>query len=47
MAIESATVLAQLPTSEARAYPAGTRVRLNLRTDPVLVSPLAPAGATG
>ena len=45
--LESATVLAQLPTSEARAYPAGTRVRLNLRTDPVLVSPLTTVGAKG
>jgi putative spermidine/putrescine transport system ATP-binding protein len=32
------TVLAQLPTSEAAAMPAGTRVRLTIRPDPVLVS---------
>jgi putative spermidine/putrescine transport system ATP-binding protein len=32
------TVLAQLPTSEATAYPAGTRVRLALRPDPVLIA---------
>src|ERR1700719_2928642 len=32
------TVLAQLPTSEATAYPAGTRVRLALRQDPVLIA---------
>ena len=33
------TVLAQLATSEASAFPAGTRVRLMLRKDPVLVRP--------
>jgi putative spermidine/putrescine transport system ATP-binding protein len=32
------TVLAQLPTSEAAAHSAGTRVRLNLRPDPVLIA---------
>jgi putative spermidine/putrescine transport system ATP-binding protein len=32
------TVLAQLPTSEATALPAGTRVRLALRADPVLIA---------
>jgi putative spermidine/putrescine transport system ATP-binding protein len=32
------TVLAQLPTSEAAALPAGTRVQLALRTDPVLIA---------
>src|SRR5207245_11194102 len=32
------TVLAQLPTSEASAHPAGTRVRLTLRPDPVLIA---------
>ena len=32
------SVLAQLPTSEASAYPAGTRVRLALRPDPVLIA---------
>jgi putative spermidine/putrescine transport system ATP-binding protein len=31
------TVLAQLPTSAASQHPAGTRVRLALRPDPVLV----------
>ena len=31
------TVLAQLPTSSASQHPAGTRVRLALRTDPVLI----------
>jgi len=32
------TVLAQLPTSEASSFPAGTRVRLVLRPDPVLIA---------
>ncbi len=32
------TVLAQLPTADAADYPAGTRVRLALRPDPVLVT---------
>ena len=32
------TVLAQLPTSEAAANPAGTRVKLVLRKDPVLIA---------
>jgi putative spermidine/putrescine transport system ATP-binding protein len=32
------TAMAQLPTSEAGAYPAGTRARLSLRPDPVLVT---------
>ena len=31
------TVLAQLDTAEAASLPAGTRVRLRLRTDPVLI----------
>ena len=31
------TVLAQLATSDAAAHPAGTRVRLALRPDPVLI----------
>jgi putative spermidine/putrescine transport system ATP-binding protein len=41
------TVLAQLPTSEAAAHPAGTRVQLALRTDPVLIArdEVAPTGA--
>jgi len=32
------TALAQLPTADASGYPAGTRARLTLRTDPVLVT---------
>ena len=32
------TVLAQLPTAQASAYPAGTRVRLAIRPDPVLIA---------
>jgi putative spermidine/putrescine transport system ATP-binding protein len=32
------TVLAQMPTSEAAALSAGTRVRLSLRKDPVLIA---------
>jgi putative spermidine/putrescine transport system ATP-binding protein len=32
------TILAQLPTSEASALPAGSRVSLTIRPDPVLVS---------
>jgi len=32
------TILAQLPTSDAGAHPAGTRVRLALRPDPVLIA---------
>jgi putative spermidine/putrescine transport system ATP-binding protein len=32
------TVLAQMPTSAAAATPAGTRVRLALRDDPVLIA---------
>jgi hypothetical protein len=31
------TVLAQLPTSAASEHPAGSKVRLTLRADPVLV----------
>ena len=37
-------VLAQLPTSQAAAYPPGSRARLGVRRDPVLVTPGAPAG---
>jgi len=33
-----ATVLAQMPTSDAAATPAGTRVRLTIRPDPVLIA---------
>jgi putative spermidine/putrescine transport system ATP-binding protein len=33
------TVLAQMPTADAAAHPAGTRVRLTLRADPVLIAP--------
>ena len=32
------TVLAQLPTAQASAYPAGTQVRLAIRPDPVLIA---------
>ena len=32
------TAMAQLPTSEAGAYPAGTLARLTVRPDPVLVT---------
>jgi hypothetical protein len=32
------TVMAQLPTSQASAHPAGTRVRLSIRPDPVLIA---------
>jgi hypothetical protein len=32
------TILAQLPTSEASALPAGSRVTLTIRPDPVLVA---------
>ena len=32
------TVLAQLPTGDAAAYPAGSRARLSFRGDPVLVT---------
>lgn len=32
------TAMAQLPTADAAAYPAGTRARLTLRPDPVLVT---------
>jgi putative spermidine/putrescine transport system ATP-binding protein len=31
-------VLAQMPTSQASANPAGSRVRLTLRPDPVLIA---------
>jgi len=41
------TVLAQMPTSQASEHPAGTRVRLTLRPDPVLIQreEASPAGA--
>jgi putative spermidine/putrescine transport system ATP-binding protein len=32
------TILAQLPTAEASAHPSGTRVRLAIRKDPVLIA---------
>ena len=35
---DAGTVLAQLPTAEAAAYPTGSRARLGLRPDPVLVT---------
>jgi putative spermidine/putrescine transport system ATP-binding protein len=41
---ENGMVLAQLPTSQAASYPAGSRARLGVRRDPVLVTPGAPAG---
>jgi len=42
-----ATILAQLPTSDATALPAGSRVTLAIRPDPVLVSADAPAVSEG
>ena len=42
---DSGRVLAQLPTSEAGAYPAGSRARLSVRRDPVLVTPGSPVAA--
>jgi putative spermidine/putrescine transport system ATP-binding protein len=39
------TVLAQLPTAEASALPAGTRVRLVLRPDPVLIAREEPSAS--
>ncbi len=38
-----ATIMAQLPTSDATALSAGSRVTLSIRPDPVLVSGAAPA----
>jgi putative spermidine/putrescine transport system ATP-binding protein len=38
-----ATIMAQLPTSDAHGLPAGSRVTLEIRPDPVLVSGAAPA----
>src|SRR5947209_156901 len=38
------TVLTQLPTSEAAAHPAGTRIRLAIRPDPVLIARDQPPG---
>jgi hypothetical protein len=32
------TVLTQMSTAEAATYPAGTRVRLAIRPDPVLIA---------
>ncbi|HET9657189.1 MAG TPA: ABC transporter ATP-binding protein [Kineosporiaceae bacterium] len=37
--LDGVSVLAQLPTAEATRYPAGSRARLDLRTDAVLVTP--------
>jgi putative spermidine/putrescine transport system ATP-binding protein len=37
------TIMAQLPTSDAHGLPAGSRVTLAIRPDPVLVSDAAPA----
>jgi len=42
-----ATILAQLPTSDAAALPAGSRVALSIRPDAVLVSADPPAAAEG
>jgi putative spermidine/putrescine transport system ATP-binding protein len=42
---EAGTVLAQLPTAEAGAYPAGSRARLSVRLDPVLVTPVPTAAS--
>jgi putative spermidine/putrescine transport system ATP-binding protein len=36
--MSDSTLLAQMPTAEAAANPAGTRVRLTLRSDPVLIA---------
>ena len=42
------TILAQLGTAEAMAYPAGTRVSLTIREDPILVAQSAAgSGASG
>jgi putative spermidine/putrescine transport system ATP-binding protein len=38
-----ATIMAQLPTSDAHGLPAGSRVTLEIRPDPVLVSGATPA----
>jgi putative spermidine/putrescine transport system ATP-binding protein len=40
-----ATIMAQLDTSEASALPAGSRVSLKIREDPVLVAQIAPPAA--
>ncbi len=40
-----ATIMAQLDTSEASALPAGSRVSLKIREDPVLVAPIVPPAA--
>jgi putative spermidine/putrescine transport system ATP-binding protein len=39
------TVLAQMPTSAASQHPAGTKVRLELRSDPVLIQREEPVSA--
>jgi len=41
------TIMAQLPTSEAAALTAGSRVTLSIRPDPVLVSADGPAASEG
>lgn len=41
------TVLAQMPTSDAAAHPAGTRVKLSFRKDPVLIARDERASAEG
>ena len=40
-----ATIMAQLDTSEAAALPAGSRVSLKIREDPVLVAQIVPPAA--
>ncbi len=42
-----ATIMAQLGTAEAAAHPAGSRVSLAIREDPVLVAGASPAEAPG
>jgi putative spermidine/putrescine transport system ATP-binding protein len=42
-----ATIMAQLGTAEATAHPAGSRVSLAIREDPVLVAAGTPAAAQG
>ncbi len=44
---EAGTALAQLPTSEAVGYSAGTRAKLGLRSDAVLVTPVSAAATQG
>jgi len=41
------TILAQLPTSDATALPAGSQVALSIRPDPVLVAADSPTASEG